>query len=365
MIIFRIVCQSGDAKSIYYTGSVYLKFGSYGPQIYSKQIITYVKPELNSIEPLFGIQNGGSILTIHGENFTIGNSHIIVLIGNRLCQLLSISIRKIECKTRLFPFSMLNKTQSIKILFDRETKLIYKEGFTIIPNPILYLSNKYRSFISGGHQLIVPGENFDKIQNIRLELQDFTSISPFFRNDTHLIFITPSSQQKQQIDIIIHLDNFNKTSSLIYMNDPVIYELEPLFQPYTNQLIIQGMNLTSIQHTKHDIFVHIGCDLCSILHLQSDHIICQPPENRPEKYSKSKHLCYSSEHPSIIVSIDNIHSHVGFMIYPKKVIVLGKKSFFSKNNILNYSFRYNNWMFINTSIHYSCYSYYYLFKNSL
>src|SRR6202044_4061886 len=103
----------------------------------------YINPKINSIEPLTGIQNGGTILTIHGENFTIGNSHIAVVIGNRLCQLISISIRRIECKTRSFPSLMLNKSQPIKIFFDRQTKLIYEESFTIIPNPILYSFNKY------------------------------------------------------------------------------------------------------------------------------------------------------------------------------------------------------------------------------
>lgn len=294
-------------------------------------MISYIKPKINSIEPLDGIQNGGTILTIHGENFTIGNNHIIVLIGNRLCQLISISTEKIQCKTRLFPISLLNKTQSIKILFDRQTKLIYHESFTILPNPIVYLHKKYKSFRSGGHQLIIEGENFNKIQNIRLEFQYHSQpYLPLFRNNTHLIFLTPSSNQqyKQEIRINIYFDNFNKTSSIIYINDPIIYELQPLYQTYTDQLIISGMNLTSLEHTKNDIMVHIGCDSCPILYLQSDQIICQPSIDRPRKYSKSKRPCYNSEHPSIIVSIDNIHSHVGFMIYPKKLIILGKIIFF-------------------------------------
>jgi hypothetical protein len=329
MIVFRIVCQSSDAQSTFRTGFVRLKFGSYGPQIHSDQTISYINPKINSIEPLIGIQNGGTILTIHGEYFTIGNSHISVLIGNRLCQLLSITMIKIECKTRSFSLSMVNKSQPIQISFDRQTKLIYENFFKIIPNPILYSFTKYKSFISGGHQLIIVGENFHRIQNIQLEFQSLLFVSPLFRNNTHLIFLTPSIQQlnlnnQQEIKIKIYLDNFNKTSSMIYINDPIIYELVPMLQTYTNQLIIQGINLTSIGHTKNEIMVHIGCDLCPIIHLQSDKIICQPPINRPEKYSKTKHLCYSSEHPSIIVSIDNIHSHVGFMIYPKKIIILGK-----------------------------------------
>ena len=53
-------------------------------------------------------------------------------------------------------------------------------------------------------------------------------------------------------------------------------------------------------------------------------VICQPPVYRPKKYSTSNRICYDSEHPWIIVTIDNIHSHVGYMIYPKKVIILGK-----------------------------------------
>jgi hypothetical protein len=327
----RIICQSGNAGLVSRSGYVHLKFGTYGPQLHSHQIISYLKPKIHSITPLIGIQNGGTILTIHGENFTIGNNHISILIENRLCQLISISNNKIECKTRSFPLLMLNKTQPIQILFDRQTKIISEQFFTIISNPILYSFNRfyrYQSFISGGHRLIILGENFDQIQTIQLEFHHFLFVSPLFHNNTHLIFLTPSIQQlnllnQQEIEIKIYLDNFNRTSSLIYHNDPIIYELQPIFQTYINPLIIHGINLTAIGHNKNEVSVYIGCDKCSIVNLQSNQIICQPPKFRPKKYSPTKRLCYNSEHPSIIVSIDNIHSYVGFMIYPKKILFLG------------------------------------------
>ena len=299
-------------------------------------MISYINPSINSIEPLIGIESGGTLLTISGENLTIGNTHITILIGNRPCQLLSISKFKIQCETSSFNSLMLNEQQPIKFVFDRQTKIVSEQYFTIVPNPILYSFNQlnsYQSFMSGGHQLIISGENFHSIQNIRLEFKRLIFVSPYFHNTSHLIFLTPSIQElnlnqnspyQQEIEIIIHLDHFNQTSSLIYYNDPIIYELEPLYQTYTNPLIISGVNLTNIGHTKNDITVHIGCDLCVILHLQSNQILCQPPSSRPKKYSKTNRLCYDSEHPWIIVTIDNIHSHVGYMIYPKKLIILGK-----------------------------------------
>jgi hypothetical protein len=231
---------------------------------------------------------------------------------------------------------MLNEQQPIKFIFDQQTKILSEKFFTIVSNPILYSfdqSHQYKSFMSGGHQLIIYGENFHTIQNIRLEFKRLIFVSPFVHNKTHLIFLSPSIQElhlnnensyQQEIEIILHLDHFNKTSSLIYINDPLIYELEPMLQTYTNELIIQGINLTNIGHTKNDISVHIGCDLCVIIYLQSDKIICQPPLYRPKKYSKTNRLCYDSEHPWIIVTIDNIHSHVGYIMYPKKIIILGK-----------------------------------------
>jgi len=240
---------------------------------------------------------------------------------------------------------MLNEQQPIKFIFDRQTKIISEKFFTIVSNPILYSfdkSKQYESFMSGGHQLIIHGENFHTIQNIRLEFKRLIFVSPFIHNKSHLIFLTPSIQElnlnnnnnnnyQQEIEIIIHLDHFNKTSSLIYVNDPIIYELEPMLQTYTNQLIIYGKNLTNIGHTKNDIIVNIGCDLCTIIYLQSDKILCQPPLYRPKKYSQLNRLCYDSEHPWIIVTIDNIHSHVGYMMYPKKIIILGNIFIFLLN----------------------------------
>ncbi|CAF2092165.1 unnamed protein product [Rotaria magnacalcarata] len=331
----RIVCQSGDAGTTVRTGFVHLKFGVNGPQLYSRQTISYMNPTINLIEPLIGIESGGTLLTIHGENLTLGNSHISVSIGNQSCQLLSISRTKIQCETTAFSSSMLNKQQTIKFLFDRQTKIDSEKFFTIVPNPILYTFDKYhhfQSFMSGGHQLVIHGENFHTIQNIRLEFKRIIFVAPLFNNQTHLIFLTPSIQElninkendyQHEIEVIIHLDHFNKTSSLIYINDPVIFELEPILQTYTNELIIQGINLTAIGHTKNDINIHIGCDLCTILYLQSDKIICQPPLYRPNKYSKTNRVCYDSEHPWIIVTIDNLQSHVGYMMYPKRIIILG------------------------------------------
>ncbi len=335
--MFRIVCQSGDAGTIPRSGLAHLKFGSHGPQIHSRQIITYLNPTINSIEPLIGIENGGTLLTILGENLTLGNSHISISIGKYPCQLLSISGSKIQCETSPFSPLMLNEQQPIKFVFDRQTKINSEKLFTIVSNPLLHafdIYHQFQSFISGGHQLIVHGENFHTIQNIRLEFKRIIFVSPIFHNKTHLIFLTPSIQElhlndendfQHEVELIIHLDHFNKTSSLIYINDPLIYELEPMLQTYTTDLVIHGANLTAIGHTKNDINVHIGCELCNVIHLQSDKIVCQPPLYRPKKYSKTNHLCYDSEHPWIIVTIDNIHSHVGYMIYPKKIIILGKK----------------------------------------
>ncbi|CAF0972350.1 unnamed protein product, partial [Adineta ricciae] len=331
----KIVCQSANAGGISRTGSVQLKFGQHGPKIESRQIISFINPTITSIEPLVGIESGGTLLTIVGDNLTLGNSHIAVYIGTRPCQLLSISRTKIQCETGPFSSLMSNEQQEVRLIFDRQTKLNSKRFFTIVPNPILRSFDsyhQYQSFISGGHQLVIEGENFHTAQNIRLEFKRIIFVSPLFSNKTHLIFLTPSIQElhlndesdyQQEIEIILHLDHFNKTSSLIYINDPIIYELEPILQTYTNELIIHGANLTAVGHTKDNVNVHIGCDLCTIVYLQTDRIICQPPEYRPAKYSKTNQLCYDSEHPWIIVTIDNIHAHVGYMIYPKKIVILG------------------------------------------
>ena len=268
-----------------------------------------------------------------------------MLISDRPCQILSVSQIKIKCETSLFPRSMLYQNQTISILFDHRTILIYKHSFTIVSNPVLYVFDKndqYKSFMSGGHEIIILGENFHIVQNIQLEFKNFIFTSPLFRNKTLLKFLTPSIQElhlnhQQIIEITICLDNFKKTSSLIYMNDPIIYELEPRLQTYTDELVIRGANFTAIGHTRNQVLVYIGCDLCIVIHLDTNNIICQPPLYRPEKYSETERLCYKSEHPPIIVSIDNIQSHIGFMIYPKRLIMLGKEDFVLESSAISQS----------------------------
>ena len=327
-----------DAGMSSRTGFVRLKFGVNGPQIYSQQAISYINPIIHSIEPLMGIESGGTLLTIHGDNFTVGNSHISISIGDRPCQLLSISRTQMQCETTSFNPLLIPASQPVQFFFDHHTKLTAEKSFRIVPKPILHSFDAYhrfQSFMSGGHQLVVLGENFHIIQNIRLEFKRLVFVSPLFHNSTHLIFLSPSIQElhlndendyQQEIEIILHLDHFNQTSSLVYIYDPLIYELEPMLQTHTPELTIKGVNLTVLGHTKTDIFVHIGCDPCVIIQLHPDRIICRPPAYRPKKYSKTHRLCYESEHPLIIVTIDSIHSHVGYMVYPKRVIVLGKNS---------------------------------------
>lgn len=337
IFLFRIFCQSGDADESSRSGPVQLKFGSYGPVIYSTELISYLYPIVHSIQPLIGIESGGTLITIEGTNLTIGNQHLSILIGSQPCQILSMSNHKVQCETTSFLPLIPNENQPIKLYFDRQTKLVAEKSFQIVSNPIVYSFDRhsqFRSFISGGRQLVVRGENFKSVQNVRLEFKRTIFVSPLIHNDTNLIFLTPSIQElnvdeqqlnlHQPIEIILHLDFFNRTSSIIYSNDPLIYELEPMLQSYTSELTIFGANFTALGHSMNEIFVHIGCDLCPIVHLQSDKLICQPPLYRPKKYSKTNRLCYDSEHPWIIVTIDNIHSHVGYMIYPKRLIILGK-----------------------------------------
>ena len=89
-------------------------------------MISYITPTINLVEPLLGIESGGTLLTIHGENLTLGNNHISIIIGTRPCQLLSISSVKIQCETTSFPSLMLNEQQPIKFLFDRQTKTSFR-----------------------------------------------------------------------------------------------------------------------------------------------------------------------------------------------------------------------------------------------
>ena len=331
-MLYRIVCRSGNAGSAERSGFVHLKFGAFGAGLSSRQMISYAYPRIDTIEPVIGIESGGTLLTIRGNNLTIGNGHLSIFIGHRPCQLEAVSAMKIECETSSFPPSTLQKPQPIKLFFDRQTQLTSDHSFTVVANPILYSFDRYhqyQTFRSGGHRIVILGENLHFAQQIQLEFQHFLFVSSIFHNSTHLIFLTPPAKElplnhQAALDLTLYLDDFNRTSSLIYVADPLIYPFEPMLQPYREQLVIQGHNLTAIGHTAQDISVQIGCDVCTVVQLDSDQIICQPPTDRPQKASKSERLCYDSEYPSIVVSIDNIRVHVGDMIYPKKIFIVGE-----------------------------------------
>ncbi|CAF1193690.1 unnamed protein product, partial [Didymodactylos carnosus] len=339
----QLMCRAGNAEQ---NKSGHVKVTIDGQHSISEQHVFYLMPLVESIEPLFGILDGGTILTIIGQNFTLGNQFVTVTIGESLCKILIIQMNFIQCQT--YPFERIGN-KSITITFDEQTSIIFQQFFYVVQNPTIdidYLIPQ-QSFVSGGRHIHIMGTNFDFLQQIKMEFSLEKSTSTVYvssmrrlSNSTHLVFLTPSyhdfnlttlqSTLPPIINIKLDLDGYNFTHSslfLHYVNDPIIYELEPpLIRPYSSELVIFGNNMTSIGHTMNDVFVHIGCEICTIIYFTSNKIICRPPINKPSKRITSNNmerLCYDSEHPWIIVNIDNIHSLVGYIIYPRKIIILG------------------------------------------
>ncbi|CAF1028809.1 unnamed protein product, partial [Didymodactylos carnosus] len=340
----KLICRTGDAEQ---NISGPIKVTIDDQHSISDQQVSYLMPIIESIEPLAGILSGGTILTIIGRNFTLGNQFVIITIGESLCKILDIKINIIQCQTLSFERT---GNKSITITFDEQTHIVYhQQFFHVVHNPTIDLDNlvPQQSFASGGRRIHITGTNFHFLQQIKMEFSlekgksiVYVSSVQYLSNSTYLVFLTPSYNDFNltrselnpllNVNIKLYIDGYNFTHPsffLHYVNDPIIYEFEPpLIRPYSSELVIYGNNMTLIGHTMNDVFVHIGCEICPIIYFSSDKIICRPPISRPAKRSTSKNterLCYDSEQPWIIVSIDNIHSLVGYLLYPRKIIILG------------------------------------------
>lgn len=324
-----MVCRSGSGTdSSMRSGNVRLNFLDEGFEIRSKEKVRYLLPKIRNVEPLSGIESGGSSIKIFGENFSIGNGNVEVFLGSEICRIEKIEPQEISCETNFFEKTFGEKEKSIKIFFDKKTRISFGKFFSVENDPIVFSFDRFhkmKSFRSGARRIEIRGSNFDFVQKIQLEFEKFLFLEPIFRNSTFLTFKTPSASQLQlqnrnQIQIVLRLDNLRKTSTLFYFDDPKIFPFTNFQQNFQPILTIRGENLTLVGHRKDEISVTVACHSCPILSLTNEQIFCQTPN----KIQQINQNCFDGNNPRVIVKIDDFKVFIGVLVYPKRFFLIGK-----------------------------------------
>uniref|UniRef100_A0A673ZT37 Hepatocyte growth factor receptor n=1 Tax=Salmo trutta TaxID=8032 RepID=A0A673ZT37_SALTR len=146
----RLVCVPASPVNSSLASSV-VKVHS-GKEMSQAQGFTFVNPVIREIFPAFGPKSGGTVLTIRGSFLDSGNTRQVT-VGNATCEILSVSVTMLMCRT---PPQSAPSLQAVYVRVDsvvREAPVL----FTYNEDPLISSIQPTRSFISGGSTVVAQG----------------------------------------------------------------------------------------------------------------------------------------------------------------------------------------------------------------
>lgn len=293
----EIVCTAlGPGDDVPREGPVVVKIAEY--RGVSNVNYSFVNPVINSIEPAYGPQSGGTLLQINGEYLDAG-SDIKVYIDDSPCYIISISQSRVQCKTSL---SHIAKLGTVRINFDNATRVLNSPKFEYVENPIVFsvgtrLSSEEhpRGTPSGGTSIKVLGRNFRAIQSPKIYVyynnRLFTGPCNKVDYDTELSCESPKiegivfsdEEQPLQLEYGFDMDDVEsvqivskKLGAFVLYPDPIYETFEGVKQLKSDYLTINGDNLDRVS-SSNDIEVRIGNKNCNVTSLSRHQLTCRPP----------------------------------------------------------------------------------------
>ncbi|XP_071008074.1 hepatocyte growth factor receptor-like [Oncorhynchus clarkii lewisi] len=146
----RLVCVPASPVNSSLASSV-VKVHS-GKEMSQTQGFTFVNPVIREIFPAFGPKSGGTVLTIRGSFLDSGNGRQVT-VGNATCEILSVSVTMLMCRT---PPQSAPSLQAVCVRVDsvvREAPVL----FAYNEDPLISSIQPTRSFISGGSTVVAQG----------------------------------------------------------------------------------------------------------------------------------------------------------------------------------------------------------------
>nr|XP_034329620.1 plexin-A2-like [Crassostrea gigas] len=345
----RIVCKTGryygqeEKKSEHVYVTVALNRTAK-----SKEMFTYVDPEITDIIPKQGPKSGGTKVTILGNYLNAGTRRR-TFFGNETfeCNLIEeiTFSSNVTCVTA--PSNRSFTTESLYMDFDNQQ---IKSHFTYryVEDPIVTYVNRLASFVSGGLSVLVSGEGFNSINTslpkmvfYRTDLNQ--TVTAYYGeclvlNDVTMECITPQVEPSMVtnrldasdkgivafgfvIDNVKNIRNFSETYGEFFQifEDPEINvfpnDKTKVYQQTSNEyLTISGTNLDQIRLKVDDVVIKIGKSECYVTSTGRQ-LTCLPPKEQPIPVK-------SRLYPEVEVTIGkNLKFFLGFLKYKETYIV--------------------------------------------
>lgn len=319
-----LVCITGASREEV-AGAVTVEVPGRGRGV-SEHDFAYQDPEVQSVFPARGPRAGGTSLTLHGSKLLTGRlEDIRVVVGDQPCHLLlEQQAEQLQCETSPHPTPA---TLPVAVWFGAAERRLQHSQFEYTSDPNVTSASPTKSFLSGGREIRVCGQNLDVVQTPRIRVTvamrasrpgqglerrrrvvPETACSPgvscgglHFEEPCHVNssqLITchtpalPGLPEDPWVRVEFILDNLVFDFATLNPT-PFSYEADPILQPLNPEdpsapfrhkpgsvLSVEGENL-DLAISKEEVVAMIGDGPCVVKTLTRHHLYCEPPMEQP------------------------------------------------------------------------------------
>nr|XP_030722827.1 plexin-B1 isoform X7 [Globicephala melas] len=319
-----LVCITG-ASGEEVAGAVTVEVPGRGRGV-SEHDFAYQDPKVHSIFPARGPRAGGTNLTLHGSKLLTGRlEDIRVVVGDQPCHLLlEQQAEQLRCETSPHPTPA---TLPVAVWFGAAERRLHHSQFEYTSDPNVTSAGPAKSFLSGGREIWVRGQNLDVVQTPRIRVTVATRApgpgqglgwkhrvipetacspgascgglhfeEPCHVNSSQLITCRtpalPGLPEDPWVRVEFILENLVFDFATLNPT-PFSYEADPTLQPLNPEdptapfrhkpgsvLSVEGENL-DLAMSKEEVVAMIGDGPCMVKTLTRHHLYCEPPVEQP------------------------------------------------------------------------------------
>ncbi|XP_054585691.1 plexin-B1 [Eptesicus fuscus] len=336
------------------TGAVTVEVPGRGRGV-SEHDFAYQDPKVHSLFPSRGPRAGGTRLTLRGTKLLTGRPEDLrVVVGDQPCHLLQgRQAEQLRCETSPHPAPA---ALPVAVWFGATERRLPHGGFEYTPDPNVTSAGPARSFLSGGREIRVRGQNLDVVQTPRIRVTLVPRALPpggglgrrrrvvpetpcppgapcggihveesCRVNSSQLVTCRapalPGPPRDPWVRVEFVLDNLVFDFAALSPT-PFSYEADPTLRPLSPEdptvpfrhkpgsvLSVEGEDL-DLAMSKEEVVAMIGAGVCVVKTLTRHHLYCEPPAEQPPALGAAPDAL-----PEFVVQMGNLRFSLGPVQY--------------------------------------------------
>lgn len=318
----------------------------------SVEFAYYSPPKINYIVPMYGQKNGGTVVTVYGENFIDFDQYLRCFFGTKAVPGIFISSTLMHC---VAPFSdVVMAAQPFKItLNDQQTT---KDDITYYyyPEPAIMRLIPNRGSTSGGSLIEIEGQYLDPFNDMLDVVNNHNNTFCKFNDaivpatvisDAKVTCVAPPSQVARTVFVDVTLNNADLVLNpndwtddhlpFVYYAPAYIYNCDPCMGPKSGNttIIVMGNNFNNSANIK----CKFGSKVVNGKYLDENKIQCvSPPADNPGPVDLS-----------VSLGEDNFGNSIRYTYFALAEVyaispICGPRSGYTQITVYGKNFVYNN-----------------------